>query len=270
MYQPDPPRPAKDVLPTMYDLPSEDPEEPGLPDEFHNFQPQLLRETCRPVGYGPDQMLIATDLNLYYDVDHPRWYKRPDWFLVLGKAAASSQAGLRLSYVIWQEGVAPFLVLELLSPGTEAEDLGQTLCEVNTPPTKWQVYEQVLRIPYYAVFDRYQNQLRLFRLVATRYEAIALPTERRSQRYWFEELQIGLGVWQGRYQNTEGLWLRWYDASGNWLPTATEQAEQERQQVEQERQRAEQERQRAEQERQRADRLSDRLRQLGIDPDADV
>ena len=30
-----PPRPAKETLPTMYDLPSEFPEEPGLPDEFH-------------------------------------------------------------------------------------------------------------------------------------------------------------------------------------------------------------------------------------------
>jgi hypothetical protein len=41
------PRPPWETLPTMYDLPSENPEEPGLPDEFHNFQPQLLRETCQ-------------------------------------------------------------------------------------------------------------------------------------------------------------------------------------------------------------------------------
>jgi hypothetical protein len=44
------------ALPTMYDLPSENPEEPGLPDvragatkdEFHNLQPQLLSATFRP------------------------------------------------------------------------------------------------------------------------------------------------------------------------------------------------------------------------------
>lgn len=30
---------VKEPLPTMYDLPSEDPEEPGLPDEFHYYQP---------------------------------------------------------------------------------------------------------------------------------------------------------------------------------------------------------------------------------------
>ncbi len=33
-----PPRSARETLPTMYDLPSEDPEEPGLPDEYHYLQ----------------------------------------------------------------------------------------------------------------------------------------------------------------------------------------------------------------------------------------
>lgn len=45
MYQLNDLRPRGAPLPTMYDLPSEDPEEDGLPDEFHDFQPQLLRET---------------------------------------------------------------------------------------------------------------------------------------------------------------------------------------------------------------------------------
>ncbi|WP_404786638.1 Uma2 family endonuclease [Altericista sp. CCNU0014] len=261
MYQTNFPQPPQETLPTMYDLPSEDSEDPGLPDLFHVAQPRLLDETCRPPVYAPNQFLTASDLNLYYDPNHTRWYKRPDWFLVLGKSPASTQDRMHLSYVIWQEGTAPFLVVELLSPGTEAEDLGQTLREINTPPTKWQVYEQILRIPYYAVFDRYSNQFRLFRLVATRYESVPLP----EQRFWFEELELGLGVWQGCYQDTEGLWLRWYDKSGAWIAMATEQLQQERQRADQERQRADQERQRADQERQRADRLAAKLRELGID-----
>jgi Uma2 family endonuclease len=56
--------------------------------------------------------------------------------LALEVLPASEQPELRLSYVIWQEGVVPFLVVELLSPGTEAEDLGQTLQEIGEPPTK--------------------------------------------------------------------------------------------------------------------------------------
>jgi Uma2 family endonuclease len=253
MYHPESPLLPKEFLPTMYDLPSEDTKEPGLPDEFHLLQPRLLDATCCPPNYPNQEIFTASDLNLYYDARHPLWYKRPDWFLVLGVCRAQRQEDLRLSYVIWQEAVAPFLVIELLSPGTEAEDLGQTLRELNQPPTKWQVYEQILRIPYYAVFDRYQNQLRAFRLVATCYEELPLW----EQKLWFDEIELGLGVWQGSYEGTAGLWLRWFDVQGNWLPTPTER----------EHQRAEEAHHQAQQERQRAEQLAARLRALGIEPD---
>jgi len=124
MYQSQFPRPPSETLPTMYDLPSEDPGELGLPDEFHDFQPKLLRETCQPTTSLASERFVGADLNLYYDGRHPRWYKRPDWFLVLGVSMADRQEDLRWSYVMWQEFVSPFLVVELLSPGTEAEDLG--------------------------------------------------------------------------------------------------------------------------------------------------
>ncbi|MEL6166210.1 MAG: Uma2 family endonuclease, partial [Cyanobacteria bacterium J06628_3] len=149
MFQTDPPPSPKEVLPTMYNLPSEDPEEPGLPDEFHDFQPQLLRETFQPPNYPLEETFIGTDLNLYYDARNHLWYKRPDWFAVLGASRLYQERDLRLSYVVWQEGIDPTVVVELLSPGTEKEDLGQTLREVNQPPTKWEVYERILRIPYY-------------------------------------------------------------------------------------------------------------------------
>jgi Uma2 family endonuclease len=254
MYQTDPPRPVWDTMPTMYDLPSEDPEEPGLPDEFHCFQPQLLRETFQTPVYPADEIFIGTDINLYYDGRHPLWQKRPDWFAVLGVPRSTQQGDMRLSYVIWQEVITPFLIVELLSPRTEAEDLGKTVREVGRPPTKWEIYERLLRIPYYVVFDRYVNQLRVFTIQGARYH------ESTESQHWFEEIQLGLKVWEGQYEGVEGKWLRWYDATDQLIPTRVEQAEQERQQ-------AEQERQRAEQERQRAEGLAARLRELGIDPD---
>lgn len=260
MVQPYPLTP-QESLPTMYDLPSEDPEESGLPDLFHLAQPRLLDESLRSSVYASDEILTASDLNLYYDPNHPRWYKRPDWFMVLGKAPAQSQAQMHLSYVIWQEGTLPYLVIELLSPGTEAEDLGRTLWEVNTPPSKWQVYEQILRIPYYIVYDRYENRLRVFRLVTTRYEEVVLA----EPRFWFAEIQAGLGIWQGSYQGTEGLWLRWYDGEGNWSATPREQAERRAEQAAQEATQAER---RAEQAEQRAEQLAAKLKELGIDPKA--
>ncbi|MGF1600870.1 MAG: Uma2 family endonuclease [Thermosynechococcaceae cyanobacterium] len=270
MYQGNSPTSVQKPLPTMYDLPSEYPEELGLPDEFHAFQPQLLRETCQLPDYSADDIFIGTDINVYYDSRHTPWHKRPDWFLVLGVPQAKQQEDLRWSYVIWQEGVSPFLVVELLSPGTEDEDLGRSLRQINQPPGKWEVYERILRVPYYVVFDRYENNFRLFQLTATRYQELEIT----DNRYWFEELDLGLGVWEGDFQAATGQWLRWYDAAGHWIPTSAEFAEQEKQRAEQETQRANQETQRANQEAQRADReqqraerLAERLRELGVDPE---
>jgi len=238
----------------MYDLPSENPQEPGLPDEFHIFQPQLLRETFLPPNYLEDQVFVASDLNLYYDVGHPLWYKRPDWFAVLDVPKLYEPQELRLSYVVWQEGVNPFVVVELLSPGTEKEDLGQTLRDVDQPPTKWEVYERILRVPYYIVFNRYTNQLRAFQLQGGKYTELEL----RQARVWIDDIKLGLGLWQGVYKKGgERQWLRWYDALGNWIVTPEER----------ERQIAERERQIAERERRRAERLAEQLRTLGVEPD---
>jgi Uma2 family endonuclease len=225
MYQVKFQKPVSDPLPTMYDLPSEDPEEPGLPDEFHDFQPKLLRETCVPPTYPQSEIFIGADLNLYYDKNHTGWYKRPDWFLCLGVTSGIEQKDMRLSYVIWQEAVSPFLVIELLSPGTEDEDLGQKVREIGKPPLKWEVYERILRVPYYVVYDRYVNEFRLFRLMPTKYQEMTL----QNRRFWFEELQLGLGVWDGLYQGKNGQWLRWYDGAGEWIPTEAEARQTEQQ-----------------------------------------
>lgn len=262
MY-PNYPLPPSETLPTMYDLPSEDPEEPGLPDEFHCFQPQLLRETCQLPNYPSTEIFIGTDINLYYDVRNSLWHKRPDWFLVLGVPASEQQQQMRWSYVVWQEGVAPFLVVELLSPGTEAEDLGQKLRSVDKPPNKWQVYEQILRIPYYIVFDRYENRLQVFELHGGRYHSLELEEE----KIWLDELQLGLGVWQGVYQGIEGKWLRWYNQSGYWLPTPFEQASEERGRTQQALEQVSEERGRTQQALEQVERLAAQLRELGINPD---
>ena len=249
MYQTDPPLPAKDTLPTMYDLPSENPEDSGLPDTFHFFQAELLNNTFSPSKYSQDEIFSAIDLNLYYDVTHTNWYKRPDWFASVGVSRLYQEKDLRLSYVVWQERVNPFVVVELLSPGTEKEDLGETTPDVTKPPTKWQVYEQILRIPYYVVFDRYEDRLRIFKLNGGHYKLLDL----REPRLWLDEIGIGIGIWLGNYQGIERLWLRWYDSENNWIPTPEEIAATEKQ--------------RAETEKQRAERLIAQLRSLGVEPD---
>ncbi|MBC7823534.1 MAG: Uma2 family endonuclease [Candidatus Parcubacteria bacterium] len=218
----------------MYDLPSEDPEEPGLPDEFHDLQPQLLSATLRLVDYSRDRVFTGSDLNLYYDVHHPLWHKRPDWFLALGVSRLYEGIDLRSSYVIWQEGTSPFVVVELLSPGTEKEDLGQNAelpsasesesPAAETPPRKWDVYEKILRVPYYVVFSRYTNQMRVFQLVGSDYQEQPIDPDR--PRFWFNGLKLGLGLWHGEFDGITRSWLRWYDAQDNWLLTDAERVEQ--------------------------------------------
>lgn len=244
--QTEPPLPAKETLPTMYDLPSENPEESGLPDEFHGLQPQLLSRTLNLKDYPRDRLFIGYDLNLYYDVHHPLWHKRPDWFLALDVPRLYEETDLRSSYVVWQEGINPFLIVELLSPGTEKEDLGElapaeegndseteVTLESNgqltkeTPPRKWDVYERILRVPYYAVFSRYSDRLRGFKLDGGRYREQTLEAD--ATRFWIPELSVGLGVWQGEFDGINRQWLRWYDATGNWLLTDTELERQKRQ-----------------------------------------
>jgi Uma2 family endonuclease len=247
--------------PTMYDLPSEDPEGPGLPDEFHLFQPQLLSETLRLPMVSADQVFTGSDLNLYYDPNNKLWHKRPDWFAVAGVPRFYDGHDLRLSYVVWDEQVHPFIIVELLSPKTAKSDLGEDEAEPDESPTKWQVYEQILKVPYYVVFDRYEENLRVFKWVDGEYQ----PQVLTDGRYWLEDMGIGLGIWRGEFKKNTRLWLRWYDADGNWLPTETEDEREQRLAAQL---RAESESRRADQERSRAERLAEKLRELGIDPDA--
>ena len=82
----------------------------------------------------------------------------PDWFLALDVPRLYDGHDFRRSYVVWQEGQAPTIVVEFLSPRTEREDLGrfyndsdqipdnsgpEPLLEndSNRPPNKVTVYE---------------------------------------------------------------------------------------------------------------------------------
>jgi Uma2 family endonuclease len=234
-------------LPTMYDLPSENKtEEPAL-DEYHDIQADLLRECFYLKDCPPDQIFTAADMYLYYDSTHPRWYKRADWFAVVGVSRLYKGVDLRQSYVVWDEGVAPYIVAEFLSRGTKDEDLGHTLQEPGKPPPKWKVYEQILKIPYYLIFDEEdkESKLQVYKLVNKKYRELTIT----NNRLWMPELKIGIGVWYGSYQGMTRKWLRWYDANGEWLLTPLEQAELQ-----------------IEQERREKEKLAAKLRELGIDP----
>jgi hypothetical protein len=76
---------------------------------------------------------------------------------------------------------------------------------------------------------------------------------------WIPELELELGLWPGEYRGINRLWLHWYNAEGHWILTEAEY----------ERQRAADAEQRAADAEQRAARLTERLRAMGINPDAE-
>jgi len=269
----------------MYDLPSEDPLEIRMPDEYHELQSFLLRCTFLPRNFILEQVFVGTDLNIYYDRRNLNWYKRPDWFAVVGVERLYDGHDLRDSYVMWQEMVSPFVIVELLSPSTENEDLGRTVRQPGNPPTKWEVYSQILRVPYYIVCSRYTNEFQTFHLVGGRYELAPLS----NGRLLIPQLELSLGLWRGSYEGIDRLWLRWFTADGQLILTPNEEAsaaQQEASAAQQEASAAQQEAAAAQQEaaaaqqeaaaaqqrlqeaQQQAERLAAKLRELNIDPDS--
>ncbi|NER48736.1 MAG: Uma2 family endonuclease [Symploca sp. SIO1A3] len=284
-FQPDTPLLPRQNLPTMYDLPSEDPKEPGLPDEFHALQAWLLCLTFFPLTFPPEQVFSACDLNIYYDLNHPQWHKRPDWFGVVGTSRLYEGHDTRDSYVTWIEPINPAIVVELLSRSTKKQDLGEIETEgkeieegPDKPPSKWEVYESILKIPYYVVFNRRDNKIRIFHLEDGLYQEVELT----EGRLYLPELGISLGVWQGSFRSINRVWLRWFTRDGELILSPEEKAFQDaveakqeaaeaKAEAKQEAAEAKQEAAEAKQEtaeaQKRVEQLMEQLRQLGINPD---
>jgi Uma2 family endonuclease len=245
------------------------PDHTQLPDEdgtfVKNFQehPQsiILTDSIGPVlqQIHPDgQYAIGQDCGIYWrETDPPQnGAEAPDWFYV-GNVPPTLNGQLRRSYVLRREYIAPLIALEFASgDGSEERDktpLSRSPEGEKIKPGKFWVYEQVIKIPYYGIYEITAGKLEVYNLVNGSYQLLE-PNERG--HYSIEPLGVELGLWFGSYQNQPPLlWLRWWDKSGNLLLIGSERAELESQRAEQEHQRAEQERQRAEQEQERAETL---------------
>jgi Uma2 family endonuclease len=225
-----------------------------------NFQehPQsiLLTDSIEPVlqRLHPDgQFCIGQDSGIYWRmVDPPeRGAESPDWFYVPNVPPALD-GQFRRSYVLWQEFIAPLIILEFVSGnGSEERD--------KTPWTgKFWIYEQVIRPAFYGIYEVNKASVEVYRHVENHFEL--LPANERGH-YPIGPMGVELGIWQGQYQNLNLPWLRWWTDQGELLLSGAERASQADQ-------RAERADQRAEQAQERAEILAAKLRELGVDPDA--
>jgi Uma2 family endonuclease len=190
----------------------------------------------------PDgQYAIGQDCGIYWRETEPaeQGAEAPDWFYV-PNVPPNIDGQIRRSYVLWREHIAPLIALEFASGnGDEERDrtpLSRTDEGVVTKPGKFWVYERVMRIPYYGIYQVNNGRLEVYRLIDGYYQLLEL-----NQRGHFPIAPLGveLGLWQGSYQNQTMLWLRWWDEEGNLLLIGDERAELERLRGEQQRERAE-------------------------------
>ncbi len=89
-------------------------------------------------------------------------------------------------------------------------------------------------VPFYVIFDPEnrlgQGVLRAFIKQGKKY-AVTNPA-------CFEEIGLGLVLWDGPYEGQDWHWLRWCDRDGRLIPNAAERIAQEREYAEREAERA--------------------------------
>jgi Uma2 family endonuclease len=215
-----------DMPPTEDELPYDD----GMPMESqrHVLQMQLLIDPLRLFWAERQDIFVGGNMFIYFSLDQVRQqdFRGPDVFVVRDVPKRE-----RKSWVVWQEGKGPDVVIELLSASTAARDKGE----------KKAVYQNCLRVPEYFWFDPFSGEWAGFALHEGVYEAIAVDAQ---DRLISQQLGLALVRWQGLYQEISARWLRWATLEGALLPTPQEAAEQaQRQAAEAQRQAAEAQRQ---------------------------
>ncbi len=192
--------------------------------------------------------------------------KAPDWAYVPNVTV--SRDDIVRSYTPYLEGDVPLIVLEIISE----TDGGEYSKQLETPMGKWYFYEQVLKVPYYGIFEPDSGDFELYRLGDSgTYDRVLME---ESGRYWIEGLNLTIAAWKGAYDRRQGYWLRFWDPEGKLLPwlsevyeTKQQELEQTQQELEQTQQELEQTQQELSEEKALAARLAAKLRSLGIEPD---
>jgi Uma2 family endonuclease len=217
--------------------------EPVAETYIHFYALLVTLEVIRQYLEGRQATVLGNQF-LYYAQGFPKLRVAPDVMVIF-----DVNPGGRDNYKIWEEGQVPSVIFEMTSKGTQNQDQF----------FKKTLYEQ-LGVQEYWLFDPkgewIKQQLQGYRLRREQYEPI---TDGRS-----EPLQLRLEVDRqliAFYQEDTGKKLL--------IPGELAQALQEetlaRQRSEE---RAEEEHQRAEQAALQVEQLKQRLRSLGVDPDA--
>ena len=202
--------------PNQAKLPCDDGE--PMETQRHKDQMEILINALQPWLAERADGYISGNMFLYFSLEQVRNrdFKGPDFFAVL-----SVPKGERLSWVVWEEGKGPDVVIELLSESTASKDKNE----------KKLIYQNQLRVPEYFWFDPFNPEdWEGFFLQQGEYQPI--PLNEQGQRV-SQALGLALVRWQGSYKEVNATWLRWATLEGELLPLPQEIADLERQRAQQ-------------------------------------
>lgn len=226
-------------------------------DNFASEKQQRLLVSSLYSSVKDQVFLAAANVGVFHTANQPAIV--PDVFLSLNVQVPENWWDKQnRSYLVWQFGKAPEVVIEIVS-NKVGDELGNKL----------RIYEQ-MRVSYYIVYDPGQHLgervLRFHELRGIRYS--------ETTEMWLEQVGLGLTLWQGEFEGREDIWLRWCYQDGNILPTGDELAEQAKHRVQEAENRAQEAETRvqeaetrAQEAETRAQLLAEQLRALGIEPD---
>lgn len=217
---------------------------------FSEKQQRLSIDTLQndQVNWTERNFMTASNVGIYYDKNIvkpvvPDMFlsfdvKQPDnWFEKKNKA-----------YFTWVVGKNPELVLEIISNKVGDED-----------GKKLQIYEK-MRVKYYIIQDPYEylshEKLRLYILDEKQGKYEKYIPKDAHDFYFMPEVNLGMVLWKGLYEDTEAQWKRWCNKEGTMLRTGKEAIAQEKEEKIKAKERAEKEKkdkERAEKEKEEAE-----------------
>ena len=173
-------------------------EEPALESDLHRKQIDLLIRLLEWWWRNRQNFYVSGNLTIYFNPNQKKSqdFRGPDFFVVL-----DTERKPRRSWMIWEEGKYPNIIIELLSPSTAEIDKG----------FKKKLYQDTFRTFDYFWFDPETLEFAGFHLVDGKYQ----PLEPNSQGWlWSQQLELFLGV-----HNSQ---LRFFSSDSKLLPTPEE------------------------------------------------
>jgi Uma2 family endonuclease len=113
--------------------------------DFHRQLMTALIEALEDRYADDPDVYVSGNLLLFYVRGNKRKHISPDVFVVFGVPKRP-----RINYLTWEEGRGPGVVIELTSSSSRREDTSK----------KFALYQDVLRVPEYFLFDPFGDYLK--------------------------------------------------------------------------------------------------------------